>query len=380
MDAIYLDYNATTPLLPEAREAMQPWLDGAYGNASSTHRLGQKARSAVENSRERLAALLNCRPQEVFFTSGGTESDNLALLGAVRGSSRGRHVVAGAVEHHAVLNAVHALPSLGFPASLAACDALGRVGLTSVEAVCRQDTVLVSLMHANNETGVLQPIEEVGRWCRDRKVLFHTDAVQTFGKLPLNLSALPVDLLSASAHKFGGPQGVGFLYAREGLRLVPLMQGGEQESGLRPGTENVAGICGMAAAAEAVCRTMAAEGTRLAGLRDRLESGLKSAIKGLRVNGEGAERIPNTLSVLCPGVESDVAIIKLDSLGIQVSAGSACAAGAVQPSHVLTAMGKSEMESRTVLRFSVGKGTTEEQVKRVLGLIPQALEEVLSAA
>jgi cysteine desulfurase len=378
MDSIYLDHNATSPLRGEALEAMRPWLED-YGNASSTHLPGQKARAAVESARERLAGLLKCKPQEIYFTSGGTESNNLAIFGALRASSRGRHAVSSQAEHHSVLNAFHALPGLGFQASLIGVGRDGRISLQELEAALKADTVLVSLMHANNETGVVQPLGEAGELCHSRRVVFHTDAVQTFGKLPLDLSHLPVDLLSASAHKFGGPQGVGLLFVREGQRLVPLMQGGEQEGGIRPGTENVAGIVGMAAAAEAAWKAMQTEREGEKDLRDRLESGLKRLIPGLKVNGEGAPRLANTLSVRFPGVENDLLVIKLDQQGLHVSSGSACAAGAVEPSHVLLAMGLKEAEARSVIRFSLGPQTTGTQIDHALEIVPAAVKAFAGA-
>ncbi len=379
MDSIYLDYNATSPVLPEAREAMRPWLESDFGNPSSTHRLGQKARDAVEGAREAVAALLHADPREILFTSGGTESDNLAVLGVLRASGRGRHALASAVEHHAVLNTVHALPGLGFSGSFLPVDRGGRVDPSLLEESLGPDTALVSVMHANNETGALQDVERVGEACRRRRVPYHCDAVQTFGKLPLDLKRLPVDLLSASAHKFGGPKGAGFLFVRRGLRLVPLLHGGEQENEVRPGTENVAGIVGMAAAAAAACARMGAEAERQRALRDRLEAALRQGVPGLRVNASGGPRVDNTLSVLFPGVESDVMIMKLDAMGLCVSSGSACAAGASQPSHVLKAMGLGEAESQTVIRLSLGPGTTREQVDFACQALPRAWQELCRA-
>jgi len=360
--ALYLDHNATSPLRPEAREAMLPWLGGRFGNAGSAHATGREARAALEAAREALAACIGAEPDEVVLTSGGSEGGSLAVLGAARASARGRHAVVSAAEHACVLNAGHSLASFGYQATLAPVDAGGRVSLASLEASAQPGTVLASVMHANNETGAANDIAALGAWCRERRILFHTDAVQSFGKLPFDARQLAVDLASFSAHKFGGPQGAGFLFVRRGLRLVPLLYGGDQEMGLRPGTQALAQALGMAAAAKAACAAREQEALRLGALRDGLQQALMAGIAGLKVNAGDGPRVPNTLSVLLPGLASDLMLMALDQAGIEASSGAACHAGASQPSHVLLAMGLPEAAASSALRLSLGWSTCDEEM------------------
>jgi cysteine desulfurase len=360
--ALYLDHNATSPLRPEAREAMLPWLGGRFGNAGSAHAAGRQARQALEGAREALAACIGASHDEVVLTSGGTESGCLAVLGAARASARGRHVLVGATEHACVLGAGQALPGFGYQVSLIPVDADGRVKLEALQAGAQAGTVLASAMHANNETGAVNDIAALGAWCRERGILFHTDAVQSFGKLPFNVSSLPVDLASFSAHKFGGPQGAGFLYVRRGLKLVPLLMGGDQEQGLRPGTQAVAQALGMAAAAQAACAQRGEEARRLGALRDALQQALLAGIPSLKLSAGLGPRVANTLHVRLPGIASDLMLMALDQAGVEASSGSACHAGASQPSHVLLAMGVPEAEAATALRFSLGWTTRDEDM------------------
>jgi cysteine desulfurase len=368
MPPLYLDYNATSPLRAEAFEAMRPWLSEEYGNPSSTHQGGQRARAAVENARERIAALLHCQAKEIIFTSGGSESINLAL----RGSAAAHFKLQTARTEH--------------PATLRCAESIAGAHLEYLE-VDHQGQLrahppkggMVSLMHANNETGVLHPVEDLARLAHEHGALFHCDAVQSFGKLPIDLSVFGADLLSASAHKFGGPKGVGFLFARAAAKLSPQILGGEQEGGHRGGTENVAGIVGMAKAAELACAGMQGEAGRLGALMDRLEAELLRRVPGLKVNAGSAPRIHNTLSLILPGIESDLMIMRLDQEGILVSAGSACAAGAVEPSHVLRAMGVPENEAKCALRLSLGMGTLDGDVDRAASAIERAVAQFKKA-
>jgi cysteine desulfurase len=356
MSVLYLDHNSTTPLHPEALEAMAPWLAQDYGNPSSTHRAGQKARAAMDGARERLAKVLNCKTAELIFTSGGTESINLALRGSPEARVR---ICTARTEHHATLRTCEALAAKGAELEFVEVDADGRLlGRPSGAG-------MVSFMHANNETGVIHPIATLAEAAHARGAVFHCDAIQSFGKLPVDLRALGVDLASFSAHKLGGPKGVGLLFKAEKARLAPQMTGGEQEGALRGGTENVAGIVGMAAAAEAACRDLTSAALAQETLRNLLQVELLKRIPGLKVVASAAPRISNTLLVVFPGgVESDQLIMRLDQEGVLVSAGSACAAGAVEPSHVLKAMGLPEAQARAVLRFSLGRGHSQADILR----------------
>jgi cysteine desulfurase len=356
---IYLDANATTPLLPEVLDAMRPFLLEQFGNASSIHQEGQHARFAVEQARASVARLLGCRPTEVVFTSGGTESDNLAIFGSVRA---GDHVISSRVEHHAVLHAVERLADHGAEVTFLPVDVNGVVAAEDVRRALRPNTRLISVMMANNETGVLQPVAEIGRIAAEAGVRFHVDAVQAAGKLPLDVNAIGCHLLSISGHKIHGPQGTGALFVRRGTRLEPLFAGGAHERQRRAGTENVAGIVGLGKAAEC---TGSAE--RMGVLRDRLEKGLLQHASG--VNGGTAPRVPNTSNVWFESLDGEALVIALDLKGLAVSSGAACSSGASEPSHVLEAMGVGTERARASVRFSLHRNTSEEEIDRAIELV-----------
>jgi len=379
MRRVYFDHNATTPLAREVLESMTPYLTEEFGNASSIHSVGQRARAGVENARAQVAALLGARDKEIIFTSGGTEADNMAIRGVVGASERPRkHIVTSAIEHHAVLNTCQALEAEGVAVTYVG---VGRAGLVDPEDVRRAltpDTVLITIMHANNELGTLQPIAEIARIARERKIPFHTDAVQSAGKIPLNVAELGCDLLSLSAHKLYGPKGVGALFIRRNLRLQPLMFGGHHERDRRPGTENVAGIVGLGAAAELARAHLAEEAKRLAELRDSLERRLLSAIPHCGLNGDPARRTPNTTNLHFDFIEGEPLVIALDLKGVAVSTGAACSSGAVEPSHVLTAIGLPPERARSSLRFSLGRASTPADVDYVCEVLPAVVEHLRS--
>jgi cysteine desulfurase len=377
MKRVYLDYNATTPVAPEVLAAMLPYFGEEYGNANSIHSFGQRGRGAVEQARSDVAALLGVQPGEIAFTSGGTESNNHAILGALNGASAGRvHVVTCAVEHQAVLDPCTELQRRGAAVTILPVSCDGRVDPEQVCRAIRPETVLVSIMLANNELGTLEPIEEIGKITREREVLFHTDAIQAAGKLPIDVTRLGVDLLSVSAHKLYGPKGVGALYIRKGTRIQSLLYGGHHERDRRPGTENVSGIVGFGRAAELAQSRMSQDAERIAALRDRLEKGLCERVPYARVNGLGAPRIPNTSNVTFPYVEGEAMVIALDLNGIACSTGAACSSGAVEPSHVLTAIGLPPEEARATLRLSLGHPTSEEDIDYTLDTIPPVIERL----
>jgi cysteine desulfurase len=360
---IYLDHNATTPLHPRAFQAMVPFLRECWGNPSSPYRFGVEARQAVERARRRIADLCGSRPGEIAFCSGGTESDNLALRGVVLArKSRGNHVVTTSIEHHAVLNTCRALEREGCRVTYLPVSAEGVVEVAALEGSLRDDTILVTVMHANNETGVVQPVEEIAAITRRRGIVFHTDAVQSAGKLPGRLAALGADLVTFSGHKLHGPKGVAALYVREGTPISPVTTGGPHELGLRAGTENVAAIAGFAEAAALAFESARAEGRRLRALRDRLEREVVSAVPGVRVNGAGAARVPNTSSLSFAGVDGESIVLGLDVEGICASTGSACSTGDPEPSHVLRAMGLSPREAQGSVRLSLGRETSPGDV------------------
>ncbi|MBI2505270.1 MAG: cysteine desulfurase [Candidatus Latescibacteria bacterium] len=366
---IYLDHNATTPLRPEVLGVMQRYLAEAFGNPSSLHTFGQEARAGLEEARTRLASGLGCAPGEVHFTSGGTEADNWALLGCAAARGQGR-IVTTAIEHHAVLHSCRHLQKQGFEVCLVRPDPRGWVDPEAVEALLDDRTILVSAMHANNETGVLQPVAQIGQLTRRRGIPFHVDAVQSFGKVPVQVDQLGADLVAVSAHKLNGPKGVGALYARGGTRLEPWIHGGGHEGGLRAGTENVAGIAAFGLAAQLALAEQSAHQRELGRLRDRLEVGILGALGGVQVNGQGAPRLPNTLNLSIAGVQSEALLLGLDLEGVAVSSGSACSAGGEEPSHVLLAMGLERRLAAGSLRFSLGWGNSEVEVDRVIALLP----------
>lgn len=375
MQRIYMDANATTPLLPEVFEAMRPFYLEHYGNASSIHQQGQHARSAVDRARESIAGLLHCRPAEVVFTSGGTESDNLALFGVL---SPGDHLITSTIEHHAILHAAQSLESRGVEVTFLPVTPQGIVEPSALLAALKPNTRLVSIMYANNETGVVQPIDALAGIAHAGGALFHTDAVQAAGKLPLDVSPhgflKDVDLLTISGHKIYAPKGIGILYVRRSVQLAPMFHGGSHERQRRAGTENVPGIVGLGKAVEISATWLHNDGpAKLATLRDRLEQGILSRVEETGVNGASASRVANTTNIYFDHVEAEALLIALDLKGLSVSGGSACQSGASEPSHVLTAMGLSVARARASIRFSLSKLTTEAEVDEALRLIPEAV-------
>ena len=367
---IYLDYNATTPLAPEAMEAMLPYLREHYGNPSSIHGAGRATRAAIDDARDRMARLLGARPHEVIFTGGGTESDNLAILGLARASAgRGRHLITLATEHHAVLRAFeHLERHEGFRVTFLPVDGEGRMDPDALREAITPETTLVSIMTANNETGVMQEMGRVSAICRERGVLLHTDAVQSFGKEPLELGLY--DAVSLAAHKFHGPAGAGVLWLRSGVTIQSIQHGGSHENERRPGTENVAAIAGMAAAAELALAAAEAERPRLAAMRERLWVGVREAYPDAVRNGRPATTLTNTLNVSFPGLDGEGLLINLDLEGICASSGSACMVGSIVASHVLTAMGRTTEIAQATVRFSLGKWTTAEEIERTIAVLP----------
>jgi cysteine desulfurase len=380
MTRIYLDHNATTPPHPAVIERVTAALREDFGNPSSVHHFGQMAKASLDEARSAVAALIGSDPAEVVFTSGGTESDNFAIRGvaeALEPTAR-RHLIASSIEHEAVLNTLKALGKRGWSVTLLPVDHTGIVSPEALQAALTDQTALVSVMHANNEIGTVQPIAELARLARSRGALFHTDAVQSAGKIPVDVKAMGVDLLSLSAHKFYGPKGVGALWIRRGLRLLPPLTGGKQERSRRAGTENVAGIVGLGAAAVIGRAKMADEAARLAPLRDRLEEGILAAVSGTAVNGARSPRVPNTTNVSFDRVEAESLLIALDLAGVAVSTGSACSSGTLEPSHVLKAMGLSPHRTQNSIRFSLGAGNTEADVDRVVEVLPGIVDKLRS--
>jgi len=376
---VYLDNNATTRLAPEALEAMLPYLRELYGNAGSAHVLGRLSEGAVVHAREQLAGLLGCQPAELVFNSGGTEGLNHAIRCVFEAQPGKRHFVTTAVEHSAVLAVADWLKRQGVEITLLGVGGDGRLDLDELAAALRPDTALVSIMAANNESGVLFPLAEAGALVRARGALFHVDGTQAVGKVPIALAGLPVDLFNLSSHKFHGPKGIGALYARRGLRLRPFMLGGGQERGRRGGTENVAGIVGLGQAAELAGAHLAAMDGRVRGLRDQLETALRERVDGVRVHGGGAVRLPNTAFVSFAGIEGEALFLKLSDRGVCVSTGSACSTGQREPSHVLRAMGVPDAEALGTVRFSLSRFTTEAEIRQVLDLVPGLVAELRSA-
>jgi cysteine desulfurase len=373
---VYLDYNATTPVAPEVLDAMLPYFTHAYGNASSIHSPGQEARLAVENARESVASLIGAKPAEIVFTSGGTEADNLAIFGMAAGATEKRHVITSAIEHHAVLHACEKLQSDGIGVTFLPVGSDGIVDPKDVRRALRPETALISVMHANNELGTIQPIEEIGSIAREADIYFHTDAVQTAGKIPIDVNSLGVDLLSISAHKIYGPKGTGALFVKSGTRLEPILFGGHHERDRRPGTENVAGIVGMGRASAIAARSVVDNVSRVAMLRDRLENSLLSAIPQCRVNGRRDMRTANTSNMTFSFAEGESLVIALDLRGVACSTGAACSSGAVEPSHVLKAIGLSPEDGRSSVRFSLGRETSAVEIDFVIDVVPAAVDHL----
>ncbi len=365
MKPIYLDYNATSPLRPEVLEAMKPFFTETFGNPSSFHQIGQKSRHVLEEARKTLLSFIGKRDGQIIFTSSATEANNLAIFG-----SRAKHLVSSAIEHLSVLMPLEVLKKQGAAVELAMPDENGIVSVTAIEKILRPETRLVSLMAANNETGVLQPVHELGTLLRSRGILFHVDAVQVFGRMKFDFASLEADFITFSAHKIGGPKGIGALWIREGLKIDPILSGGHHENNLRAGTENLPAIIGFVKTAEIAFQNLDREERRLKELRDKLESGILSAIPNAFINGQKSPRIPNTLNLSIPGLETESLLILLDSNGISASAGSACTSGAIDVSYVLKAMNLPEDRLRSAIRLSLGYGTASEEIDRVLKHFP----------
>jgi len=380
MKKIYLDHAATTSTDPAVLEAMIPWFRDRFGNPSSPHTFGREGRAAVETAREKVAALLGAGPMEVVFASGGTESDTMALWGVARAlRDRGNHIVVSSVEHHAVLEPCRELAGEGFEITQLPVDANGMVDPDDAARALTHRTILVSVMHANNEIGTIQPVAEIARLAHAKGIYVHTDAVQTFGHVPFTVDEIEADLLSLSAHKLYGPKGVGALFIRKGIRIAPLLRGGGQERGRRASTENVPGIVGLGRAAEVARENMAGEAAELARLRERLIEGIRERIEGLRFNGHPERRLPGNVSVSFEGVEAEPLLLTLDLMGIACSGGSACSSTSVEVSHVLSAIGREAGMARGTIRFSLGRETSEEDIDRVLEVLPPVVKRLRAA-
>ena len=378
MHRIYFDHNATTPLAPAVVDRMTAILRDEFGNPSSVHHFGQRAKAAIDEARSAVAALIGADPGEIIFTGSGTEGDNLAIRGVAEALEPAgkRHLIVSAIEHEAVLNTVKALGRRGWKVTTLSVDESGIVSPDAMREALTDDTALVSVMHANNEIGTIQPIEALARLAHERRALFHTDAVQSAGKIAIDVKALAVDLLTISAHKFYGPKGVGAVWLRRGLRVQSPMTGGKQERGRRAGTENVAGIAGMGVAAAQARAKMADEGARLSALRDRLEEGVLASVTGTAINGARTPRVPNTTNISFDRTEAESLLIALDLEGIAVSTGSACSSGTLEPSHVLKAMGFPAHRTQNSIRFSLGAVNTDADVDRVVAVLPGVVEKL----
>ena len=377
MRRIYLDYAATTPTHPEVVKAMLPYFTEAFGNPSSIHSYGQEAKGAVEEARVKVASFIGARGEEIVFTSGGTEADNFAIKGvAFANESRGNHIITSSVEHHAVIETCKFLEKRGFRVTYLPVDEYGLVDPGDVRKAITDKTILISVMHANNEMGTIEPIAEIDKIAKEAGVYFHTDAVQAVGHIPVDVNELMVDLLSMSAHKLYGPKGVGALYIRKGTKLIPFMHGGEQERRRRASTENVPGIVGFGKAAELAQQEMSEEAERLTCLRGQLVKGLLRRIDHTRLNGHPIMRLPNNVNVSVDYVEGESMLLNLDLEGICASTGSACSSSSLEPSHILLAMGLSHEQAHGSLRFSLGRWTTEEDVERVLDVLPSIITKL----
>lgn len=376
MKQIYLDYAATTPTHPDVVEAMKPYYSEIFGNPSSIHSFGQEAKAAVESAREQVAALIKAKPGEIVFTSGGTESDNFAIKGvAFANKNKGNHIITSRIEHHAVLSTCDFLKTLGFEITIVPVDEFGMVDPKEIRKAITDKTILISVMHANNEIGTIQPIEEIGRLAKEKKVYFHTDAVQTAGALPIDVDKLNVDLLSMSAHKLYGPKGVGAIYIRKGTKMVPFMHGGGQEKNRRGSTENVPGIVGFGKAAGLAALEMAQRTAHLIPLRDKLITGL-SKIEHIYFNGHPEKRLPNNVNFCFQFVEGESMLLNLDMEGIAASTGSACSSATLEPSHVLLSIGRPHEIAHGSIRFTLGRLTTAEDIDYVLDVFPKIVAKL----
>ena len=377
MKRIYLDHAATTPMRHEVVEAMLPFLRERFGNPSTLYSYGQEAKKAIDGAREKVAQVMNANSSEIVFTSGGTESDNFAISGvAWANQKRGNHIITSSIEHHAVLNICKFLERRGFEVTYLPVDNHGLVSPDDVKKAVRKDTILISIMHANNEIGTIEPVEEIGKIAKEEGIYFHTDGVQTFGHIPIDVNMLNVDLLSASAHKLYGPKGVGCLYIRKGVRIVPFLYGGAQENKRRASTENVAGIVGFGKAAELAIKEMEEEGNRLIPLRDRLIKEILEKISFTRLNGHPTKRLPGNVNVCIEFVEGESMILQLDINGICASSGSACTSSIIEPSHVLLAIGIPPAVAQGSLRFTLGRDNTNEDIDYLLEILPTVVERL----
>ena len=374
MQRIYLDYAATTPTDPNVVQAMLPYFHDAFGNPSAIYSYGQEAKNALEEARGKVARLIGARDEEIIFTSGGTEADNFALKGAAYANQKkGNHIITSAIEHHAVLESCKFLGKMGYKITYLPVDKYGLVDPDSVKKAITDKTILISVMHANNEIGTIQPIAEIGKIAKEAGILFHSDAVQTAGHIPVNVNELGVDLLSMSGHKLYGPKGVGVLYTRKGSKLTPFMHGGGQERGRRASTENVPGIVGLGQAAELAGQDLEGETQRLIGLRDKLISGIVQKVDRTHLNGHPVKRLPNNVNISVEFVEGESMCLNMDIVGICASTGSACSSGSLEASHVLLAIGLEHVQAHGSLRFTLGKWTTEEEVEKVLEILPRII-------
>lgn len=378
MRRIYLDHSATTPVDPQVAELMLKYLTEYYGNPSSVHLFGREVKKAVDEARNQVASLIGSDPSEIIFTGGGTESDNLAIQGAAKArGSKGKHLITSAIEHHAVLDTFKYLAKNGYELTIIPVNEEGLVSVEDVRKAIRPDTILISIMHANNEVGSIQPVEEIGKIAREKGILFHVDAVQSLGKIPVNVQEINADLLTISSHKIYGPKGVGALYIRKGVRISPLVFGGGQERKIRSGTENVPGIIGFGKACELAGQRLEEEASQLVKLRDKLIEGILERIKDVKLNGpRGEKRLPNNVNVSINYVEGESLLLSLDMIGIAASSGSACTSGSLDPSHVLLAMGLSHEVAHGSLRFSLGRQNTEEDIEYVLEELPKIVDRL----
>ena len=379
MKRIYLDYAATTPMDPEVEIAMKPYFSEKFGNPSSIYSYGQEAKAAIEGARTQVAKCISAHAEEIVFTSGGTEADNFALKGiAFANQKKGNHIITSSIEHHAIIETCKFLEKMGFIVTYVPVDQTGLVDPSDIKKAIIDKTVLISIMHGNNEMGAIQPISEIGKIAREAEVYFHSDVVQTFGHIPVNVDGLGLDLLSISAHKLYGPKGVGALYIRKGTRITPFIHGGAQEKSRRAGTENVPGIIGLGKAVDLAQVEMAQESKRQAGLRDRLIDGLLKRIENTRLNGHATRRLPNNVNVTIDFIEGESICLNLDLEGICASTGSACSSSNLEPSHVLLAMGIPAAQAHSSLRFTLGKWTTEEEINRLLEIVPRIAAKLRS--
>lgn len=377
MRKVYLDHSATTPVRQEVAELVMQYMTEKFGNPSSIHSFGREAKAGLEKAREQVAGLIKAQPEEITFTSGGTEADNLAIAGvAYAYSAKGKHIITSAIEHHAVLDTCKNLEKQGFAVTVLPVDEYGLICLADLKEALRPDTILITIMHANNEVGTIQPLAEIGALARAKGILFHTDAVQSLGKVPIDVEKMQIDLLTGSGHKIYAPKGTGFLYVRKGVKVNPLTHGGGQERKRRPGTENVPGLVGLGLAAELAAREMDGEMKRQAALRDKLIKALMEKIPHVRLNGHPTERVASNVNVSIEFVEGESLLLSLDMKGIAASSGSACTSGSLDPSHVLLAMGLCHEVAHGSVRMTLGRGTTPEDIDYVLEVFPPIIERL----